>query len=196
MVIKMDDQWIREKKKSLDRLIRDKEIGYLDLRIFDLINTVNKIDSLFTTSSCSGRIAIIDSEWPWDKEETYTIFKSHEEISEDEIKRIMSITPKDTYWLMVRGPILHIVARDINSAIKLLRLGREAGFKHSGVMDSTTVGYLVELISSSQITMPLRSKKSYFVNLDALNELIIYSNGVLRDGWRRIDKLKEKISEW
>jgi tRNA wybutosine-synthesizing protein 3 len=188
--------WDTEKKKHLERIARDKEVGYIDIRIIDLLEAINRIEALYTTSSCSGRIAIIDSDWPWEKDDTFTVFKSHEKISESDIKTIIEMMPKERYWLMVRGPILHVIAKDLESAKKLLRLARESGFKHSGVMDVTSTGYLVELISSSQITMPLRDKYAIYVDKENLHMLIMLSNEILENSWLRINKLKEKIESW
>lgn len=188
--------WETEKRRSLERIARDKEIGYLDLRALGLIEAINRVDSLYTTSSCSGRIAIVDSKWPWEKEEIHTVFKSHEKVSTRDITGIITLPPQEAYWLMVRGPILHVVSRDLESAGKLLRMARESGFKHSGIMDITSSGYLVELISSAQVTMPLRDRSAYYVSPDSLNTLIMLSNDVLENGWIRLERLRERVEGW
>jgi len=166
------------------------------LRALPVVEEINRIESLYTTSSCSGRVTVIDAKWPWEREDALTVFKSHEKISLDKLRAVLSSTPIEAYWLLVRGPILHVVARDEGSAVRLLRLARESGFKHSGIADATSVGFLVELIGSSQLTMPLVAEGRLIPNARSLETLITLANAVLEDGWNRLERLKNRLKSW
>lgn len=192
----MEDSWYKEKERAIRRLQKDIEVGYIDVRALDALKAINRIDALYTTSSCSGRITIVDAEWPWYKENIHTVFKSHEKIDARDLLEIVKVSPKYRLWLTVRGPIFHVIAKDLETAMRLLSLSREAGFKHSGIFDRTSVGYLVELISSSQLLMPISSEGRTLIDLATLNTLINLVNEVLEEGWRRLESLREKLLSW
>ena len=58
------ENWEDYKKKAWERILRDKEIGYLDPDIFEVLEVFFKRKKAYTQSSCSGRVSIIDSYLP------------------------------------------------------------------------------------------------------------------------------------
>jgi len=71
------DMWRERKYKAWKRILDDLEIGYLDVDLLPLLVLINRDRELYTTSSCSGRITVMDAEYPWEKEEeTAIVFKT------------------------------------------------------------------------------------------------------------------------
>ena len=136
--------WEEAKTAAWHRLLEDLEIGYLDVDILDVLVEFFMRPGSFTKSSCSGRITVIDADYPWAKEDTMTIFKKHEPVTVEEIKAVVEKPFSRRLWLSVQGPIYHVYVESLEEAAAVLEAAREAGFKHSGLM-TLRQPYLVEL---------------------------------------------------
>ncbi len=84
-----EQEWKKFKEEAIQRLLRDKDIGYLDPDIWDLLDAFMKRDKAFTYSSCSGRITIIDAIYPWARKDSSVIYKNHLVLSEDELEGVL-----------------------------------------------------------------------------------------------------------
>ncbi|MEM3350742.1 MAG: hypothetical protein QXZ23_10705, partial [Saccharolobus sp.] len=70
--------WEELRNRTLNRIFHDKEIGYLDPDILDFLLAFYKYrDDVYTQSSCSGRITIVDAEMAWDRKNSTIVFKNH-----------------------------------------------------------------------------------------------------------------------
>jgi tRNA wybutosine-synthesizing protein 3 len=191
----MMDAWQKKKEAFLNRIERDKEIGYLDVGIEETLKLVNSRDKSFTTSSCTGRVSAVDSQFPWKREEEPPIFKKHGEVTAEELKMLLEIRPNYVLWLTVSGPIIHVSCRDLEEAEKILEAGRAAGFKHSGIMSLSKDSIMVELISGTHLYIPLRTKNKVFFSEDSMPELLSLVNTALLEGKERLKRLNNKLRE-
>lgn len=189
------EEWLREKSRAIEKIREDSEIGYLDARVVPLLEALNSLEEFYTTSSCSGRVTVVDAEWPWEREESHVVFKSHEKVEAKDVLRVVSVRPLRAYWLIARGPILHVVSRDVSSAMALLAVARETGFKHSGVVGRTACGYLVEIMCSPQLIVPLVVEGNALMDRGSTATLINLANLVLEEGWSRLERLASRLKE-
>ena len=185
--------WRERKEKSWERLWEDLEIGYLDLDIVDILVELFLRPKSFTTSSCSGRIVLMDSEYPWAKEETMIIFKKHEPIDVREVLEAASKPIAERLWLSVQGPIIHVETLDIEEAFTVLEAARRAGFKHSGILASTKKGILVELRTGIRVNIPLAEPDERLVRWDRLERIVDLANRALREAKERLDRLRAEL---
>ncbi len=185
--------WRERKEKSWERLWEDLEIGYLDEDIVDILVEFFLRPRSFTTSSCSGRIVLMDSEYPWDKDETMIVFKKHEPVSVEEVSDIAGKPVAHRLWLSVQGPIIHIEALDIEEAFVVLEAARRAGFKHSGILASTRKGILVELRTGIRVNIPLREPNAWLISEENLPRIVELANRALRQAKERLDRLRAEL---
>jgi len=66
---------MKEKFRYLEDLKEVIQKGEVDLRIIDTLNILNSKENYYTTSSCAGRIILIEIEEIGDKKESNFIFK-------------------------------------------------------------------------------------------------------------------------
>jgi len=189
----MCGEWHIRKKHFLERLEKDLKIGRLDKDIYGLLKTINSIEYYYTTSSCSGRIQVYASKIPGRKFEIKTIGKWHRPISLDELLEVLKDCPYEDIWLAVLPPILHVVARNVEKANRLLHLAREAGFKHSGILSVKNERVIMELTSSERIETPLRMRGVWIFSDENLLELIRRANELLLVTKRKIRKFEELL---
>jgi tRNA wybutosine-synthesizing protein 3 len=120
-----------EKKTALSRKDYSKK-GSIDEPIKPLVEFINSLPNYYTTSSCSGRILIIERSTK--KVESKWLFVSHEIIKVDELlKSICNVCNKPT-WFRVEPFIIHICCRDMESASILLDTFSKAGVKRAGLI--------------------------------------------------------------
>ena len=183
------DSWEEYKKKAWERILRDKEIGYLDPDIFDVLEVFFMREKSYTQSSCSGRISIVDAYLPWDRKESTVVYKNHLTFSLEDLKDTISKGYLRRLWLIVQGPILHVYTKDQEEAWTILKIAREAGFKHSGILTSNNKGILVELRTGVKMVhylSPSLSEKE-------MEELVNLSLEVLYKGKEKLRRLKEAV---
>jgi len=89
-------------------------------------------------------------------------------------------------------PILHIACKDLESAEKLLNLGRKAGWKKSGIL-SLGKNIIVELNCSWKLEFPLVKEGKLLVGEEFLKEVLRKANRNLEKGWGKIEKLGEEL---
>ena len=102
-----------DKKKYMDKIFKpDKSnIGNVDLEIKDLINAINNLDSYYTTSSCAGRIILIDVNKEERKKTAKWIFVTHKPADYDEvISKLRYHNAKESreVWFAQEPLILHV----------------------------------------------------------------------------------------
>ena len=186
--------WRARKEEFLRRLLEDEEIGYLDSDIKDILLMFFKMDKAFTVSSCSGRITVVDAPMPWCRSKSSVIFKKHEPVSTDEVGALLKSPVMWRLWLVVTGPIIHVSTLDLETAIDVLEIGREAGLKHSGILSISSKGVTVELMSGVRLTMLLKDgNKCMIASDEALENLVRVANDALREGKERLERLREVL---
>lgn len=190
------NKWNLRKRKSYLRIWEDLEIGYLDRDLLPVLIVVNKDVELYTTSSCSGRIVIVDSEYPWTRDGSNVIFKSHIPVKESEVLEIYEMKPFRRLWLIVNGPIIHIYSRSVQKAVKIIQIARSAGFKHSGILGaSKRRGVFIELISGIYMCQLLRTRDQLITRSDHIATLVEVYNSSLIDGKRRLSEFYKELTK-
>lgn len=187
--------WEELRNRTLNRIFHDKEIGYLDPDILDFLLAFYKYrDDVYTQSSCSGRITIVDAEMAWDRKNSTIVFKNHLGITLQDMLDTLSKRQVHRLWLIVQGPILHLYAKDMNAAWDILKIAREAGFKHSGILANNKKGILVELRTGIRMVHLLRDSNNKNIKEEELDSLVKVANEVLKRGKQKMNLLKDLLS--
>lgn len=187
--------WRKRREEAYKRLWEDLEIGYLDEDLLDILLEFFKRPESYTTSSCSGRIVVVDSRMPWERRDATIIFKKHSIISLEEIEGLLKQPVLYRLWLIASGPIIHVVALTAKEALRILRIAREAGFKHSGVMSVSKKGYLVELRTGIRLAVLLKTPKGVVLNEMGLQEAVEAVNEAIIEGKKRLNRLLEALKK-
>jgi len=117
--------FLEQKRRALERL----RIRGADDEVEGIIEKLNGFESFFTTSSCSGRIALISVPEIGAKREADFFGKWHRPVKLTEVLEAMNSAEKGEIWLISQSPILHVSCRRLESAKVLLQIAMESGFK-------------------------------------------------------------------
>lgn len=181
--------WSMEKERAWKRLNEDLEIGYLDEDIRPLLLEFFKRPCSFTKSSCSGRIVIIDSDMPWERRSATILFKKHSPITIEEVLPFYNQKILYNLWIIASGPIIHVITCNLREALTILKIARNAGFKHSGILSMQRKGIVLELVTGIRAEVLLKRGEKVIVKTNELPEVIELLNKVLLMGKERLQKL-------
>ncbi len=187
--------WLEYKESLLKGIYEDRIVGYLDPGAERYLEIFNKPTLLATTSSCTGRITLIEGVWHWEREDARVLYKTHDPIEASTIATHISRPFIDNVWLKVTGPIIHFKTLSIRCASKLLDHARASGFKHSGLISVSPVGgYTVEVMSGVQLMVPLKRGGVILIDKGYLESLATMANEALAEGRRRLERLASRLS--
>jgi len=169
--------------------------GSVDKHALSIIETINKLDNYYTTSSCSGRVYFWKGSGK--KNETEWIRVSHDFIEESFLDLVEEINKtnktkgindindtNDTIWLRYEGFIIHIACQDLDSAKSLLELARTF-YKKSSIL-SISNKIIIEIRDSHTLEMPFYKNKELVFSGDKgwLKDII---NEKLQNNWDKIE---------
>ena len=191
--------WDKEKRmESLsDRVCQ----GEVDKKILPLIEIINSKPDYFTTSSCAGRIVVLQLPEIGDKENAEFLGKWHREVEITEVKEAFSRIREGTNtFLLTQSPIIHVRCKTLKSALYLRNAAVDSGLKYSTIKSITLnsksepVKIVVEILSSENIHIPIASGKMLFPDEDYLEFMVKNANLTLNRAQNKLERFKEAIS--
>jgi tRNA wybutosine-synthesizing protein 3 len=184
----------QEKEMYLEALNKEDKSkkGYVDKEIKPLLDLINRKKNYYTTSSCSGRIMVMrkDSD---KKNEAEWLFVSHEQAKFAEVKKSLE-NPKGDIWFKSEPIILHICARDLDSAQQIVDIARYVGLKKSGIMASRK-RIIVELVGTDLMAAPVTKAGVLVVSDDYLRILVEEANKKMDRNHSRMKAFSEAVKK-
>ena len=181
-----------EKKKYMEALYKpDKsKKGNVDEEISYLIDHINSLDDYYTTSSCAGRIVLIELPDDGKKNDANWLFTSHALVDKISIENIRF--HDKPVWFKQESFILHVCAKTFEKANELLIKAHEVGFKRAGLI-ATSKRFIVEITGTEGITAPLHDGEKILVDQKYLDYLVFQGNNKLQAARDRVKRLYEKL---
>jgi len=181
----MDETSWREFKEkklaSLKKAILKKEV---DKKIIPVLDIINSQQDLQTTSSCAGRILLLQIKKT--KKDAKKFFVWHDKLDYKEFLAVLSkIKTKKYFWLRVEPFILHIVANNLEAANKILIAMKKAGVKRGGI-NFISNKISIEIMGHTQLLVPLElvSNRSLFLT---------YANKLLSQNQKKLQRFKNAL---
>jgi|FLOH01.1.fsa_nt_gi tRNA wybutosine-synthesizing protein 3 len=188
------------KERTIKKMNEDDRSnkGSVDKPIRKLVALINKTKNFYTTSSCSGRVIVIKIPASGRKIDAEFIYRTHDLADGNKlntvINELLNYTSGDSIWFRQEPAILHVSARTIDDASKLLRLVRPIGFKRSGIFEAEK-RVILELVSTERIDAILARDGKILVNPDYINILVEEANKRLEQTWVKTKKFEEIIKQ-
>jgi tRNA wybutosine-synthesizing protein 3 len=177
----------KQKQEVLSRA--DKSIkGSIDAPIKHLVDLINSLEDYYTSSSCSGRITLMEIDEERKKLESNWLFVKHDFASFEEIKDILKEISEKQVWFMQESMILHICCRNFEKAVEMIKKCHQAGLKRAGII---TYGkkIMVEAFAPEKIETIIADKGKLFIDPPYLNILVKEANKKYEKNLQRIERL-------
>lgn len=184
--------WATFKKGKLDSLEKFREKRQVDENVLVLLDTINSNKKLVTSSSCSGRIVLLEISEKKGDAKFYE--KWHREVQFQEVwDAITSYGGKRKLWFRCEPFIIHIFAEDLESAKELLRLSRKAGFKRGGIWGFRKDWPFLELIGTSEFSLPVSDGKT-LISEEHCRYIVKTANVTLRRNYSRLKRFEKELN--
>lgn len=199
MALATPDAWKKRKRQKMRSLARDRERGLVDDQIMPILRILNSLDGYFTTSSCAGRIVLLETPRIGDKLNAKLCATWHREVDAGEVRERLSEYLRGLggggreLWFISQGPIIHVSARDLDSAIKLREVAFSSGFKKSGILSISEKGVLLEVLSTERMDVPIVKDGVKLVGDEYIDFLVEKANNALRRSLKKLELLKNKL---
>ena len=174
-----------QKKTVLSKLDKSKK-GSFDEDILFLINKINNSKKCYTTSSCSGRVVIIEKR-SLKKNEAEWLLTSHKKVTFSKVKKVLASLPKGDIYFKFEPFIMHIAAKTIEDGQEIVNKAREIGFRRSGIQ-STKTRVIVEIASTEVVDKIIAKKGKLLITEEYLKELIKEANSKMERNKSKIDR--------
>lgn len=193
LTLRRNDLLMFEKDKdiALSKLLKARDNGLVDVLVSSLVDAINKSDSYYTTSSCSGRIVVSQADVLNKKSSFSFLGKWHEAVTLSAVEDAIGKYDDGVLWFKFEPMILHVCCKDIDSASRFLEIVYRSGFKRSGIYQLKGK-IMVEVHGTSGFSVPAGSSGEIFVSSEHLGFLVDFANMKMEKNFEML-KMLEKI---
>ena len=163
------------KRLMMDKLRNAIHTGDVDEDILPHLEILNSFPFCFTTSSCSGRIALIDAPLIGPKRESFKVHRWHSPTDFATICRVIDkYSPRHILWLKYDSFIISFSVSSLSWAAFFIRLARYINLKDSGIRSiNPKAGYVnMDFMSTEKISVPVKTRTKKLLNYDDLKHII------------------------
>jgi len=185
----MINQFNQRKNEVLSKSDKSSK-GSWDKSILKLCEKINSLENYYTTSSCSGRIALVKDE---SKGEGLIVKSWHDEISFEDLKNEMENLKGDLFFKL-EPCILHVACKSIEDMKYLFEKAKLSGWKNTGAI-SFVNRFILDLRSTERFEFPILHLGKLLVDENFLKIIVDESNKKLQKSWKKIDKLENLIKK-
>ena len=184
----------KKKDATLKNMIENdhSKKGCIDEDIRGLIDSINSKNDYYTTSSCSGRITMMEHHGP--KNKNSWLLSKHSPVTKEEFDDALLRKSNGEVWFRQESPILHLCARDVKAGKIFLEISQRAGFKYVYFL-SVEPRVMLEVQGSEKMETII-FKDKILVDDDYAKVLISEANTKLLVAKEKLKRLHEFVSEF
>lgn len=186
--------FIFNKKKAIKKLNDAKKENKVDSKIIPIIDLINSFDEYYTSSSCSGRIVLLELPKIGDKKNAKFLGKWHRKITKKELLDAFKKTNMGQIWFLAQAPILHLFSKSLSSGDLLVKTAVSCGFKNSGFR-SIKKNIVIEITSTERIDCPIGKNGRIFGQDEYISFLVDVANEVMDRSSKKLKKLVEQMDK-
>lgn len=187
-------EFIENKTNALKKFKKALDEKKVDKGISPILNIINKSENYYTSSSCFGRIVLLEIPEIGNKKEAEFLGKWHRKIRVNELLSSLKNAKKGQLWILTQSPIIHIGAKTNIAAEKILKTAISCGFKNSGIK-SIGKKIIVEICSTERLDSPIGIDGVILCKKEHLSLLTDISNNIIEKSTLKLYKLKEKLKK-
>lgn len=179
--------WVQFRTSRLKMLEDAISSGKADEKAIPLLRSINKNESLVTTSSCSGRIVLLRFDIENAKRESAFYKRWHGKVDAEEVELALSAyADEEPLWFRVEPFILHVAAENLAGAQAFMQKMRKAGVKRGGIQSLRSDRVVVEVQGTTSMSFPVGPVDGEW------DEILKIANRMMDANFKQLKKL-EKI---
>jgi tRNA wybutosine-synthesizing protein 3 len=185
-------EYLDAKKKALSKLKAATSNKKVDEKILPILELLNRMEGVYTSSSCAGRIVLLQIPRLGDKRNAVFLDSWHRTIVSEEITSAAAKATQGTLWLLAQAPILHIGVHTTDLATTLIKIGVLSGFKNSS-MKSSGKKTIIELSSTERLDAPIGRNGCLYCEGEYLHLLTEIANEVMERSQQKLIRLEGNL---
>ena len=185
----INKDFLQGKKSALEKLNKAQKENSVDTGVQPILDLINESENYYTTSSCYGRIVLLEIPNIGNKKEAKFLGKWHRTIDVDELIKASKQSKIGQIWLLSQSPIIHITSKTNEAADRILKTAISCGFKNSGIK-SIGRKIIVEVLSTERLDVPIGNDGSLFCNKKHIELLTDISNEIFIKSNKKMQKLE------
>jgi tRNA wybutosine-synthesizing protein 3 len=183
----------QQRENAMNQLAEARKNGETDDDIADLIDLINSNENFYTTSSCAGRVAVLQTPKEHDKLKASWLGKWHHKVTLQNLQEALKKHDEYVVYLQSECPIIHVVSKTLEGAEKILFAAQECGFRRSGIQAINPERVLVEICSTEMLEVPLAEDGKMLIDDIYLGYLVNIANTKFSSGREKLSRLQTKI---
>ncbi len=189
---KEDSRFEMTKKHHKTTFERAVEEGKADKEFIPLCKHVTKTKDYFTSSCCSGRIALMNIDEEEGKKENAFYRKWHRKVKDSEVIDAVKKFDGNYLWFKQDPLILHIGAKDLNGAKKIISISHKSGIKRAGIIVAKEGKFIVEILGAKDMNAPVKGK-DFCADERYLKKIVRAANIKFSANQKSLKKLEKEI---
>ncbi len=185
-----ENKFASEKKDILSKADMSRK-GMVDEEIKDIVDIINSKDNYCTTSSCAGRITLLERK-STKKIDAKWLIASHQPVTFKQVKD--KLNSEHDAWLMQESCILHVFCRTVETAERFLLACRRSGFKRSGII-SLSNKIMIEVMGNEKVETIVLKNGKVLIDDEYLKLLVDVCNTKMRKNRENMGKLYDELKK-
>ncbi|MBN1159860.1 MAG: hypothetical protein JXA43_01320 [Candidatus Diapherotrites archaeon] len=182
-------EWETVKRRNRATLIKEEKEGKVDEILIKFLKKMNSKKDFGTSSSCAGRIMLIDIPDDGKKNKTVRPAVWHREVNIDEFWNVLENYSGNELWFKQEPYILHIVCKDVDSAQKILKLKAKRGMKRGGIFVINKERVMIELEGTKKMEFPVKKKNKMLITKESAEFMLQKANKKLSSNYKELDEI-------
>ena len=187
-------EFLESKEKAIESLNKAKTAGKVDRKIKPILDIINKSDEFYTSSSCAGRIVLLEIPTIGDKRNAKFVGIWHRTIKTKDLLSALKEAKTGLLWILAQPPIIHISTKTSSSADRLVKIANASGFKNSA-FKSSAKNIVVEICSTERLDAPIGRDGILFCDKKYLNLFVEIANEVILKSNLKLNRLKRQLKK-
>ncbi len=185
-------EYLDAKERALKKLKAASIDNKVDEKILPILEILNGIEGVYTSSSCAGRIVLLQIPRLGDKRGAVFLGVWHRIVVPEEITFAAQKATKGIIWILAQAPILHIGVESTDVATLLIKTAVLSGFKNSA-MKSSGKKTIIELSSTERLDAPIGRNGCLYCEGDYLHLLIEIANEVIGRSQQKLIRFERNL---
>lgn len=190
----LEKEFLESKEKAIDALKKAKINDKVDKKILTILDLINKSNEFYTSSSCAGRIVLLEIPKIGDKRNAKFLGIWHRTIKSLDLLSALKQAKTGLLWIIAQPPIIHVSAKTANAADSLVKIANASGFKNTA-FKSFRKNIVVEICSTERLDAPIGEDGVLFCNKYYLNLLVKLANEVILKSDLKLKRFKNQLKK-
>ncbi len=191
----MPEYFEKEKKDFLNKIDKSKK-GSIDKDALKLVSGINSKANYYTTSSCAGRIVLLEK-LSRKKNKCRWLLVKHSKVTSNEIynclKDYKSKNNGNEVWFKQEPLIIHVRCKNIEAAKRFLDASRKL-YKRTGIISLNDKKIMIELIGNERIDTII-ANQGWIADVNYIKELVKHANRNFMENKKKISKFLKIIKK-